>query len=149
MILSQRDCCNITASGTKMSNTHCWVEQLCSHRPIAGEGPGLPSTQVTIQTDRCRRFEKKKKKKDLTDSFSQPLETPTRLRSLSYPNVWLTSLTRSALCSGGMYSQDATAIRLEMRTSRAMRRSWEGWNSHRSGPSLATSFEVILEKLSP
>lgn len=71
MILSQRDCCNITASGTKMSNTHCWVEQLCSHRPIAGEGPGLPSTQVTIQTDRCRRFEKKERSNRLFLSASR------------------------------------------------------------------------------
>lgn len=64
---------------------------------------------------------------------------------LSHPKFSLRSWSRSALWRGGMRSQEAMAIRLELRTAGAIRRSWDGRRSHKSGPSVDASSVVSVD----
>lgn len=65
--------------------------------------------------------------------------------NLSHPKFLLRSRTRSALWLRGMCWQEAMAIRLELRTAGAMRPSWDGGRSHKSGPSKDASSVVSVE----
>lgn len=64
---------------------------------------------------------------------------------LSHPKFSLRSWSRSALWRGGMRSQEAMDIRLELRTAGAMRRSWDGRRSHKSGPRADASSVVSVD----